>query len=244
MPQVAGSLPDPEPEVEPEGGDEDRETLPALIRNATAFDAEDARALLAVVLVPDADTPLDVSAVASLPMPVAVALDPTQPESGETARRLRAEGIEIVLQIDGVLGPELGDRLTEAHQALPDSVAFLDGADARLQGDRAALDATLAQMAVTGHGLLVYPRGFSSAERVADLQGLSAATLFRDLSAVPQDDWRRVLDRAGVAAGLDGGAVVVAPATPDMLAELVGWALGDRSEGMELAPVSAVLQRR
>ena len=228
----AAAEPAPEPELEPEARD-----LPALLAHAATFEQGETRPLLAIVLLAQPDVPIDADAIAALPIPVTVALTP---QDAEQADALRAMGLEIALQI----GEASDAALDAALAALPETVALLDDAEGTLQTDRDALDRVLVRMRQTGHGLVTYPRGFNTAERMAAREGLAAATLFRDLAGLPEAEMRRVLDRAGFAAGLEGTAVVAAPLQPDVLATLVGWALGDRSDAIAIAPVSAVLQRR
>ena len=234
--QQTGAAAEPAPEPEPEPEPEDRD-LPALLAHAAPFEQGETRPLLAIMLLAEPGAPIDADAIAALPMPVTVAL---APQDAEQADALRAAGLEIALQI----GESTDAALDAALAALPQTVALLDDARGTLQSDRDALDRVLMRMRQTGHGLVTYPRGFNTAERMAAREGLAAATLFRDLAGLPEAEMRRVLDRAGFAAGLEGRAVVAAPLQPDVLAMLVSWALGDRSDAIALAPVSAVLQRR
>ena len=216
--------------------------LPALERFAAEFDADETRPLLAVLLVAEPGVPVDLTGLADLPLPVSVALDPRAPESAAAARDLRAAGAETLVYLAGQVGPDMA--LAPALAAMPESVAFLDGPDAALQSDRDALDVVLAQMRESGHGLVAYPRGFNTAERSASRDGLRAITLFRDLEGLSDAEMRRVLDRAGVAAGVEGAVVVTAPLRAEVVSSLVSWSLGDRSDAVALAPVSAALLRR
>ena len=53
----------------------------------------------------------------------------------------------------------------------------------------------------------------------------------------------RFLGRAAFAAAQEGAAVVVGRTRPDTVTALFSWALANRTEGVALAPVSAVLLR-
>lgn len=239
LPQVASALPSAEDEAPPAVAEAE---LPALIRYGAAFDQDETRALLAIVLRAEPGAAPDLDALAALPVPVSIALDPGQPDQAALAAELRAAGLEIIVEIGGLAPANMAAQLGVAIEVLPETVAFLDGPEGRLQTDRDALDAVLGQMMRTGQGLLLYPRGFNTAERAARQQDFAAATLFRDLGDVAQADIGRVLDRAGFAAGLEGGVVVVAPLQDAVIGALVAWSLGDRSEAVALAPVSAVLR--
>ena len=238
LPQVSrfGVTSQPIASAEPPVADAVAEA-PALLAHAAPFDLGETRPLLAIVLLVDPGGTVDADAIATLPMPVTVAL--AHEDAGQ-AGALRAAGLEIALR----LGNSPVTMLEAALADLPETVALLDDAAGTLQSDRDALDQVLARIAQTGHGLLTYPRGFNTAERVAAQQGLAAKTLFRDLTGLPEAEMRRVLDRAGFAAGLEGAAVVAAPLQPDVLSVLITWALADRSDAVAIAPVSAVLQRR
>jgi polysaccharide deacetylase 2 family uncharacterized protein YibQ len=49
--------------------------------------------------------------------------------------------------------------------------------------------------------------------------------------------------RAEFAAAQEGAVIVAGRTRPDTVTALFSWALGDRNEGVAIAPVSAVLQR-
>jgi polysaccharide deacetylase 2 family uncharacterized protein YibQ len=53
----------------------------------------------------------------------------------------------------------------------------------------------------------------------------------------------RFLGRAEFAAAQEGAVIVAGRTRPDTVTALFSWALGDRNEGVAIAPVSAVLQR-
>jgi polysaccharide deacetylase 2 family uncharacterized protein YibQ len=124
-------------------------------------------------------------------------------------------------------------------------VALLDSPDSRIQGDRPILDTVLAALSETGHGMLAFPRGLNAAEESARRLGLPAATAFRLLDDADQTApvITRYLGRAAFAAQQEGQVVVVGRTRPDTVTALFSWALGSRSEAVQLAPVSAVLAR-
>ena len=242
LPQVSGfgvtaEVPDDTSAAEPQ----DDNTLAALARFAATFDGDTPGPLLAIVLIAEAGQSIDPDALAALPFPVSVALSPLDPDSEVQMRALRDLGMEVLLQLDGVAGTDA--ELAAALEALPETVAMMDGPDGFVQRDRDAMDRVFAQMMRTGHGLVAYPRGFNTAERSASQAGLNAATLFRDIGELGDADRRRVLDRAGFSAGLEGQLIVAAPLSEASLALLVSWALGDRPETVTMAPASAVLLR-
>lgn len=254
LPQVTAALPEssaaspvepPEPEPAATDGPPN-----ALRDNAAAFDAPAGGALMAVVLIDVPDSPFAPELLSSLSFPVSFAIDPLRPDAAARAAELRAAGFEVVIFSDGLI-PEgaapvdVETALAAAREALPQAVALMDRPDSRIQGDRPVLDATVAALAESGHGLLAFPLGLNAAEQSARRAEVPAATIFRLLDDENQRATviTRFLGRAGFAAGQDGAVVVVGRTRPDTVTALFSWALGARSEQVTLAPVSAVLQR-
>jgi polysaccharide deacetylase 2 family uncharacterized protein YibQ len=222
----------------------------ALRDNAVAFDAPADFGLMAVVLIDDPDSALDPQILTGLSFPVSFAIDPMRPDAAARAAELRAAGHEVVILAGGAIpeGAAPGDveiTLAAAQDTVPQAVAVMDNPASRIQADRPVLDATVAALGATGHGLLAFPRGLNAAEETARRTDLPAATFFRLLD---DEDQRatvitRYLGRAAFAAGQEGAVVVAGRTRPDTVTALISWALGSRSEGVELAPVSAVLRR-
>jgi polysaccharide deacetylase 2 family uncharacterized protein YibQ len=222
----------------------------ALRANAAPFSAEPGQPLLAIVLIDEPDSGLDPAVLADIPFPVSFALDPLRPDAAARAAALRAAGFEVVILgapviPEGATAADVEVALAVARAALPQAVALIDDPAGRIQGDRPVLDATVSALAETGHGLIAYPRGLNAAEETARRTGLPAATVFRLLDDADQSApvITRFLGRAAFAAGQEGAAVVVGRTRPDTVTALFSWALGGRTEGVALAPVSAVLAR-
>jgi polysaccharide deacetylase 2 family uncharacterized protein YibQ len=222
----------------------------ALRDNAEPFEASDDRALLGIVLIDEPDSGLDPAILTRFSFPVAIAIDPMRPDAASRARELRAAGLEVIILgetviPEGATPTDLEVGLAVARDTVPVAIAVMDGPESRIQADRPILDATVAALSETGHGLLAFPRGLNAAEETARRNDLPAATFFRQLD---DEDQRatvitRYLGRAAFAAVQEGGAVVVGRTRPDTVTALFSWALGSRSEAVMIAPVSAVLQR-
>ncbi len=97
----------------------------------------------------------------------------------------------------------------------------------------------------TGHGLVLYPNGFDTARKLADKQGVPAATVFRDFDSQGQSASviRRFLDHAAFRAGQEEAVVMVGRVRPETVQALLVWGLQDRASRVALAPVSALLLR-
>ncbi len=225
------------------------EDLPAIEAFAADFDASETRPLMAIILIDDGDFPLGRSALTRFEFPVAFAIDPTREDASEAAQEYRDAGFEVLFLADPLAGAdtaeEVSARIETGLQTLPESVAILDNSIGVIQSNRTILDAVVAYSAESGHGLLAYPRGLNVAEQSADRADVPAATLFREIDTERERATviTRYLDRAAFAAGQEGAVVVVGHTYSDTVTALFSWALGSRSEGVALAPVSAVLTR-
>lgn len=221
----------------------------ALRDNAVPFDGDADRPLLAIVLIDDPESAMEMDLLTRFTFPVAFAVDPTQPDAATRAEAYRDAGFEVVIYGDifpeGATPADAETALAAAQDVLPGAVAFLDTIDSRVQADRPILDATVAVLAETGHGVLAFPRGLNAAEQTARRESIPTETLFRLLD---DEDQRatvitRFLTRAAFAATSEGVAVVAGRTRPDTVTALFSWALGSRSEGVAIAPLSAALLR-
>ena len=222
---------------------------PAIIAFAAPFDATETRPLLAIVLIDAPDSPLDLAALTGFSFPVAFAIDPLLPDAAARAAAFRAEGFEVVMLASaipaGATATDTEVALGGGFAMLPEAVALLDTDTNRVQGDSPVLAAVVAALAATGHGLVSYPRGLNVAEQSAARADVPAATLFRVLDTDRERETviTRYLSRAAFAATQEGAVIIVGHTYPDTVAALYSWALGDRSEGVAIAPLSAVLTR-
>jgi hypothetical protein len=223
--------------------------LPALVAHAAAFDAAETRPLLAVVLIDAPGAPLDPATLTEFSFPVAFAVDPMHPGAAERAAAYRDAGFEVLLLAsaipEGATASDTEVALAAAMRRVPEAVALIDTPDGRMQGDRAVLEAAIGAAAGAGQGMLAFPRGLNTAEQMAAREGVPAATLFRLVDGDGQTAAAivRQLGRAEFAAVQEGAAIVAARTSPDTVTALYSWALGNRNEGVAIAPVSAVLLR-
>lgn len=246
---TGGTSPVANPVLVPDTLAEPAADLPAIEAFAAPFDAEETRPLMAVILIDDPSFPLGRSALTRFDFPVSFAIDPTRPDAAEAAADYRAAGFEVVMLADGFTDVTEAAQVAPAMQAglaaLPEAVALLDTPASAIQANRVVLEGVVGMLAETGHGLVAYPRGLNVAEQTASRIDVPAATLFRQID---EDRERatvitRYLDRAAFAAGQEGQVIVVGHTYSDTVTALFSWALGSRSEGVALAPLSAVLTR-
>jgi len=221
----------------------------AIIAHAAPFAAEESRPLMAVILIDDPSFPLGREVLTRFEFPVAFAIDPRRPDAAEAAATYRAAGFEVLLLgevfTEDTEGGDVPTILERGFGTLPEAVAVLDTPDEAIQGRREVLEAVVDGLAETGHGLVVFPRGLPVAEQTATRHQVPAATLFRAIDSERERATviTRYLDRAAFAAGQEGAVIVMGHTYSDTVTALISWSLGDRSEAVALAPVSAVLSR-
>lgn len=223
--------------------------LPAIRAFAAPFDESEDRPLMAVILIDEPDSRIEISTLTRFSFPVAFAIDPLHPDAAERAAAYREAGFEVVILgsmiPEGATAVDFEVALSAALVTLPEAVAMIDTPEGRIQGDRPILNATVSALADSGHGLLAFPRGLNAAEQSAARAGVPGATLFRLLDDEEQRATviTRFLTRAAFTATQEGTVIVAGHTRPDTVTALFSWALGGRSEAVAVAPLSATLLR-
>jgi len=222
--------------------------LPPLEAYAAEFENPEDKPLMSIVLIDRGEYPQIVDALDSFPYPVSFAVDPAWEGAPEAMARYRAAGRDVLVLADipeGAAASDVEVNLDATLSALPEVVAVMEGDGTGLQGSRAVSDQVTAWLRDSGHGLVMYPQGLDTARKLAEREGVRAATLFRDFDSKEQDATviRRFLDQAAFKAVQDGGGVImVGRARPETISALILWGLADRADRVALAPVSALLQ--
>lgn len=251
LPQMTPAAPvDEAPEAEEAVEDPTPQgDLPAIQAFAAPFDASEERPLMAIVLIDEPDSRIEQSTLTRFTFPVAFAVDPLHPEAAARAAIYREAGFEVVMLgsmiPEGATAADAEVALAAAEVTLPEAVALLDTPEGRIQGDRPVLDAVVEALGASGHGLVAFPRGLNAAEQSASRAGVPGATLFRLLDDEEQRATviTRFLSRAAFTASQEGTVIVAGHTRPDTVTALFSWALGGRSEGVALAPLSATILR-
>ncbi|MEL7027178.1 MAG: divergent polysaccharide deacetylase family protein, partial [Pseudomonadota bacterium] len=235
-----------EPEAEPVATEE---VTPvdgrALVKNREAFEADTDLAQLAVILIHEGTSVPTESTLASLPNRVSFAVDARAANAGDIAQAYREAGREVVLI------PSLPPRATPQDvevalsanlNTIGGAVAVMDPGTAGFQSDRAAVGQVVAVVSETGHGLITAARGLNTAQQIASRFDVPSALIFNDLGA-GQDAAAtgRALDRMAFRARQEEGIIILGRSDAATQEGLASW-LGSRAaEGLQLAPVSAVL---
>ena len=238
----AAIAPEPAPEETP-AIDED---APALVRFGAFFDNPADLPLMSVVLIDDGIMPNGARALADVPFPVTVALDPSQPGASARMDAYAAAGIEIAALAavpDGATAADAAVALEGTFDALPRAVALIGTDNNQLPSATDTLGQIVAMLADDGRGLLVPDTGLNSGLRAATSAEVPAATIFRDLDDNDQDARviRRFVDQAAFRARQQPGVVLLGRVRAETVSALILWGQANRAGQVALAPLSATL---
>ncbi|MGH1354178.1 MAG: divergent polysaccharide deacetylase family protein [Thalassovita sp.] len=215
--------------------------------NASTFDNPEAKPLMSIILLDDEAGTIGAEALTAFPYPISIAVNPLSPNVQARTDMYRAAGFEVMAQIDMPQGATASDTETLLRAALgqmPDAVAVMEGAETGLQTDKPVSDQAAAILAETGHGLVLFPKGLNTAQKLAAQDGVPSATVFRDFDAKGQNASiiRRFLDQAAFKARQEeNGVIMLGRMRADTISALLLWGLQDRASSVALAPISALL---
>ena len=218
---------------------------PAMELYAAPFDADPAMPRVAVILVDDGSLDGAAAAVAELPVPVTVAVDPTLPDAGTRMAAYRAAGIEVLALArlpEGAAPTDVAVVIEATFAALPETVGLLDAGEGQLQVSADLADVAMSDLSDTGRGVVTVSQGLNTALRAADRAGVPGALVYRDLDGEGQDATviRRFLDQAAFRARQTGEVVLMGRVRPDTLSALALWGQSDRADQVALAPITAI----
>ncbi|REC55465.1 divergent polysaccharide deacetylase family protein, partial [Rhodosalinus sediminis] len=240
LPRVGTEAAQSGPEAEVPGA-----PLPPIRRYAAEADLPAGAPRLAIVLVDDGTLTFGAEAVASLPVPVSVAIDPAREGAAAAMAAYRTRGVEVLAAPDLPDGAAPRDAEIAAgawFATLPEAVAVIEGRAGALQQDRALAEQIAGILADEGRGLVLHRQGLDTGLALAARAGVPAAPLFRRFGEAGETAAiRRQLERAVLRARSEGAAIVAGPLRADVLPVLVSWGLATRDAGIALAPASAVL---
>lgn len=242
LPTVGG---EPEAEADAEAPAEAQTGLP-FFDNAVAFEEGAGKPMMAIVLMDDGAPEIDPEALQNFPYPLSIAIGTLVPDLAERIATYQGMGFEVLAMIDVPSAAAASDVevAMDAHLSVfPQAVAVLEGTTDGLQGSKAVSDQVTAVLKDTGHGLLLFPKGLNTAQKLASREGVPAASVFRDFDSKGQNASviRRFLDQAAFKADREGGVVMVGRLREETLSALLVWGLQDRAGSVALAPVSAVI---
>ena len=213
---------------------------------AVPFENTGDKPLMAIVLMDD-DAAIGAEALSEFPYPLTFAVDMAAADATEKMARHRANGFEVVAMTDLPVTASAADAevfLQAGFDAVPESVALMEGTGSGFQGTRTLSDQVTAILNATGHGLITQDNGLNTVQKLAAREGVPSAVVFRDFDGAGQTPtvMRRFLDQAAFRAGQEGAVIMLGRVRPDTVSALLLWGLQDRATRVALAPVSAVLK--
>lgn len=219
---------------------------PPLERFGADFENPEGLPLLSIVLIDDGSLEDAPTAVASIGIPLTVAIDPSRPDAGEAMAAYRARGIEVAVLPRLPEGAEATDvevTLEAALTEVPQAVALVDATGAWQSGGGVAEQA-LARLGAEGRGFVTISSGLNAGLRAAAAEDVPAVIVYRDLDAEGQDARviRRFVDQAAFRARQSSGVVLLGRVRADTISALTLWSTANRAAQVALAPLSAVLR--
>ncbi len=208
--------------------------IPAWRRYGSSAQAAPGKALFAIVLDMSVEGAAGPEAVATLGLPVSLALPPALAGSVE---RLRAAGYEVLVR-----PPTLdASALAAALKVLPEAVALFEPTGTLGLGAGRA-QAAVADLTAQGIGLAAWSgTGDDALARAASAAGLPHRSIDEKIEGTA--DIARMgaaLDAAALSAAAKGGVLVTAPGTPAMFQALAAWALSRNNREVSLVPLTAL----
>ena len=231
----------------------------AVAHFAAPFQNPDRRPLVGILLFDPgvAGGGLASDAIAALPIPVTVAVDPSRADASDAEKAYRAAGKEVAILASNLPAGATAQDVAVSYQsyraALPESVALIGEPGSVLGQGGLALQQMADMLAGDGRGLISYGGGLNGAQMAAKKRGVPVVTLsryFDATDALAPGYLAHELDRAAFLATQKGSVVVAMPATPDTIAALTAWAgtvgtgapSSSGTGAVAVAPVSALLR--
>ena len=193
---------------------------------------------------------MDSAALASIPFPVTIAVDPERENASSVAASYHAAGAEVAMLVGDLPDGSTPSDVEVAYQsftaALPNSVALVGRPGSGMVKGGLAAEHVTALLAADGRGLITYDAGLNDGRRAAQKAGLPNAVIEKILGPSEDNDGTvaRELDRAAFMANQQGASVVAITSTPEAITALVAWATGPGGASVALAPVSAVMMAK
>ena len=216
-------------------------------RFAAKFDNPQGKPRFAVLLIDDGKAQIDRAALASIPLPVTIVLDPAAPDVAVLEETYRKSGKEVAMlatQIPkGAAPSDLAVTFAAHAKMLPQAVAVVDLPEGGFQNSRQIATDLVPVIKDQGRGLVTFDKGLNAGDQVARREAVPAAMVFRELDGQGEDGaaMRRHLDRAAFKAAQDGRVAVLGHAKSDTIAALLEWSVEGRAGSVALAPLTAVL---
>ncbi|WP_137700362.1 divergent polysaccharide deacteylase family protein [Marimonas lutisalis] len=234
------------PAAEPETGQE-ISTEPPVRRYSVPFEAPENKAKMSIILIDDPDSSVGIEALSTFPYQLSFAVDTSLPQAEDRMAIYRAAGFEVLAMVslpDGAAPGDVEVAMQSLMARVPEAVAVMETPGGGIQQSRNMSAQVTEILRDSGHGLVLFPKGLNTAQKLAAKEGVPSAAVFRDFDANGEKPGviRRFLNYAVLKADSEGGVVMVGRLRPDTVTALLLWGLEDRARDVALAPVSALLQ--
>lgn len=221
-------------------------TTDALTLYAAEVGDTGGKPLMSIVLIDDGTMSAAAAALAGLPFPVTIAIDPALANAADLLAYYRADGFEVAVMAklpEGALPTDVEVTFQSVFATLPEIIAVLDIGQSGLQTDRDVTEQAMEILAAQGRGFLTASQGLNMAGRAANAAGVPYVVVYRDLDAEGQDARvvRRFVDQAAFRARQESGVVLVGRVRPDTISALILWGTANQNDQVAVVPVSAVL---
>ena len=218
---------------------------PATERYGMQVSNPDGKPTIAVVLVDDGSFAGAIPALAGIPFPITVVLNPSQADATEKMLAYRAAGIEVAIRADlpeGATPTDVEVYFEAAFAALPETVAVLDVDGNLANNGKATIEQAIAAVSADGRGLVTVSRGLNTTLRTAETEGVPTGVVYRDLDSDGQDARviRRFMDQAAFRARQESGVVLLGRVRADTISALILWGTANRAEQVALVPVTSI----
>lgn len=233
-------------QAEAEPTPESAAELPPIERYAAPFEPASDAPKMAIVLIDDGTSDIGVEALSTFPYPLSFAVDTSWEGAGEAMEMYRAKGFEVLAMVDlpeGATATDVEVSMPVLLGNVPEAVGVMETPDAGLQTSRDVAAQVTDYTRDSGHGLLFFPKGLNTAQKLAAKEGVPSASVFRDFDGNGQNASaiKRFLNHAALKAGSEGGVVMVGRLRADTISALLLWGLQERSGRVDLAPVSQLM---
>ena len=217
----------------------------ALVDFAATSGNDGTKPLMSIVLIDDGS--MSAAALAGLPFPVTIALDPLQENAATLMAGYRYDGFEVAVLAklpQGAVPSDVEITFESVFSTLPETIAVLDIGNGGLQTDRAVTDQVMNVLASQGRGFVTVSQGLNMAVRAAEQAGVPAAVVYTDLDDDDQDARvvRRFVDQAAFRTRQQSGVVLVGRMRPDTISALILWGSTSQDDQIAIVPLSAVLR--
>ena len=229
----------------------DEIALGALARNAVPFTDPGDKPLMSIILIDVGAEGLDRDQLTTFSFPVTIAIDPVVGDVQTAAKTFRNAGLEVIVQSpplpSGIGRNQIGGHIVDVLGFVPQSIGLVDAVQGGFQSNSRLSEGAIEALMEGGHGLVIYDRpGLKSALRTAEKNGLPAAEIYRTLDAEREDaeTINLYLDTASQKAAQMGHVIMIGHSYPETVKALFTWAADARSQGVTLAPLSAILRQQ